>query len=361
MGKLAIGLFGSFRVTLGGTPVTAFESDKVRALLAYLSVETQHAHRREKLAELLWPERPEEHARRSLSQALYDLRSALQERLSEAPSLLLVTPQTIQFNPLNDCWLDVMEFSRLIEACDRHPHPQVEACTPCQERFQKAVSLYSGDFLADFSLRDSAAFEAWRLAVQERYRLLARGALSKLAGYHEQDGQTGQALEYTRRLAELDPLDEGACRGMMRLLAACGKRSEALAGYDSYRRLIQEELHADPDKETKALYERIRIEEDMQPEIPRRLHNLPASLSPLIGRETELAELQAASAQPRQLSDHSSRPWREWQDRDWRWKQPAACWNTFPTASISSRSSRSALPRPSIQPWRTYSACGCMK
>ena len=40
-----LSLFGSFRVTVGGTLVTAFESDKVRALLAYLAIETQ-PHRR---------------------------------------------------------------------------------------------------------------------------------------------------------------------------------------------------------------------------------------------------------------------------------------------------------------------------
>ena len=128
--------------------------------------------------------------------------------------------------------------------------------------------------------------------------MLARGALSNLAGYHEQEGQTGQALEYARRLAELDPLDEEACRGLMRLLAACGKRSEALACYESYRRLLKQELDAAPDKETKALYERIRLEEGLQPEVPGRPHNLPASLSPLIGREAELAELQRRLLDP---------------------------------------------------------------
>ena len=35
MAHLAIQLLGPFRVTLGGELVTAFESDKVRALLAY--------------------------------------------------------------------------------------------------------------------------------------------------------------------------------------------------------------------------------------------------------------------------------------------------------------------------------------
>jgi hypothetical protein len=39
MARLDISLFDTFQVALAGQPVTQFESDKVRALLAYLAVE----------------------------------------------------------------------------------------------------------------------------------------------------------------------------------------------------------------------------------------------------------------------------------------------------------------------------------
>ena len=39
--------------------MSVFESGKVRALLAYLAVESQQPHSREALAELLWPNHPE--------------------------------------------------------------------------------------------------------------------------------------------------------------------------------------------------------------------------------------------------------------------------------------------------------------
>jgi hypothetical protein len=39
MARLTVNLLGPFQVTLDGQLVTAFESDKVRALLAYLAVE----------------------------------------------------------------------------------------------------------------------------------------------------------------------------------------------------------------------------------------------------------------------------------------------------------------------------------
>ena len=77
MARLEIHLLGSFRVTLNGEPVTAFESDKVRALLAYLAVESDRPHRRERLVGLPWPNWPERSARQNLSQALYNLRAAI--------------------------------------------------------------------------------------------------------------------------------------------------------------------------------------------------------------------------------------------------------------------------------------------
>lgn len=309
MGKLAINLFGSFQVLLDGVPASAFESDKARALLAYLVVETGHSHRREALAELLWPGHPEERARRNLSQALYSLRTVLGERLPgiappssppppSAPPLLLVTPETIQLNPAAGLWLDVAEFTRLVEACDRHAHHRLETCPACQERLEQAAALYQGEFLAGFSLRDSPAYEEWTLVLRERCRQSARRALAILAACHERQEHIVEALQAARRLAELDPYDDEACRQLLRLLVASGQRSEALGRYESFRALLRTDLGLDPQPETADLYRRIRAQRDGEPLQAARRHNLPASLSPLIGREAEMNELQTCLLDP---------------------------------------------------------------
>ena len=105
MPQLSLCLLGSFRVTLGDRPVTSFESDKVRALLAYLAVESDRPHRRETLVGLLWPDWPERNARKNLSHSLYELRAAIGDREAEPP-FLLITPQTLQFNRESDYLLD---------------------------------------------------------------------------------------------------------------------------------------------------------------------------------------------------------------------------------------------------------------
>ena len=67
MAHLTISALGEFRVSKENEIISSFESDKVRALLAYLVVEFDFPHRRETLVGLLWPDCSEEAARHNLS------------------------------------------------------------------------------------------------------------------------------------------------------------------------------------------------------------------------------------------------------------------------------------------------------
>ncbi len=69
MARLSVSFLGGFSVALDGRPITSFESNKVRALLAYLATETDLPHSRDQLAGLLWPELPDQAARNNLRYA----------------------------------------------------------------------------------------------------------------------------------------------------------------------------------------------------------------------------------------------------------------------------------------------------
>jgi DNA-binding SARP family transcriptional activator len=74
---------------LGGQPVNEFESNKVRALLAYLAAEAGQPQSREILAALLWPETPNATALTYLRIALADSRKNLGDREADPPFLLV--------------------------------------------------------------------------------------------------------------------------------------------------------------------------------------------------------------------------------------------------------------------------------
>jgi WD40 repeat protein/DNA-binding SARP family transcriptional activator len=254
MARLALSLFGSFTATLDGALITTFESNKVRALLAYLAAEADRPHRREALAALLWPDWPQQSAMSNLRYALADLRKNIGDREAQLP-FLLITRESIQLNRKADVWVDVGEFESAIRDLQ-----SAEASGFLARNLQSAISLYRGEFLEGFSLTDSPTFEQWVLARREGFHRQALQALFSLVEAHEQQGELEAALPYARRQVELEPWHEPGQQQLMRLLALSGQRSAALAQYDACRKALADELQVEPSAETKRLYEAIRDE-----------------------------------------------------------------------------------------------------
>jgi DNA-binding SARP family transcriptional activator len=286
MARLSVRMLGALQVTLDGTPLTGFESDKERVLLAYLVEESQLPHRREKLAGLLWPERPESAARSNLRRVLSNLRRLLGDRIPSGPPFLLVTEHTVRLNPTCDAWVDSLSFAGLLRQLRQQPGTQLE----------DAIRLYQGDFLEGLSVSDSPACEEWILLCRERYQRLMMEALHRLVEAYGQQGSYARALELACRQLELEPWWEEAHQQLIRLLALSGHRSDALAQYEKCRRVLAEELDAEPSLETTGLYEQIRDQRLAAP-LPSSqrwqgpTHNLPLPLGPFVGRIDEIDEL----------------------------------------------------------------------
>ena len=251
MVHLSLILMGPFEALLDGQAITAFQSSKVRALLAFLAVEMARPHPRETLAGLLWPNVPDGCAHHSLNQALSNLRSAIHDH-ETTPPFLIVASQSLQFNRNSDHWLDVEELERLVDWETGKLVGGEEA------RLEHAVALYRGPFLEGFSLADCPAFEEWILLHRERLHRLTLETMHQLADAHATRGEVEQALHYAWRQLELDPWLEEAHLQAMRCLALAGRRSEALVQYDICRRLLAKELGVEPATETKRVYEQIR-------------------------------------------------------------------------------------------------------
>ncbi|MEZ4734629.1 MAG: BTAD domain-containing putative transcriptional regulator [Caldilineaceae bacterium] len=259
MNILMLHCLGAFEVSLQGAPIAAFPTDKSRALLVYLALENAYAHRRERLAALFWPEIAQTDALSNLRVTLHRLREALDKvQPGVGATLLASARQTIRLQPAL-VTTDVAAFQALLTACTTHDHDvQVHQCTECRERLIKAVKLYRGELLAGFGLADAPAFEEWLLLCRENLHQQALAALHTLVQSYEQQGNDEQAHAYASRQLALDPSREEAHRQLMRSLARRGLRTEALAQYETCRRLLREQLDVDPDPETLALVAQIR-------------------------------------------------------------------------------------------------------
>ena len=292
---LSLSLLGRFQVLLEHEPVSQLRTRKDQALLAYLAVEADHAHRREALAELFWPERPEGVARASLRQALSEVRRAI------GGEYLLTTRQTVQFNAGSDHWLDVDIYRAHWEATRRHAHRDLANCPICMGQLQQAVALYRGDFLADLVLDDSREFQEWVTLYRERFFNQQTKALQQLTSYRRTLGDLERARRYARQWVALAPLSERAHRQLIALLALSDRRRAALQQYESCRRTLVDELGIEPGPETVTLYQQIR-DGEIRPRVTggsaAPLHNLPPQLTPFVGRARELARMHRLLSDP---------------------------------------------------------------
>ncbi len=257
MAHLSIYLLGPFHILQHGWPVTGFESDKARALLAYLALEADRPQPRAYLAGLLWPEYPERDARHSLRQALSNLRHVVADVDASSP-YLEVTRDTIQLNRQSDLWIDVGAFDTLVHTCTEHMHRRLDLCPPCIERLHQAVALYRGTFLQGFSAGKALPFQEWMLLQEERYHRRVVAALRQLARCHGWRDEHELVLRYARRHVALEPWSEEGHRQIMRALALSGQRNAALIQYQRCRRILADELQVEPEQETTELYRQVR-------------------------------------------------------------------------------------------------------
>src|SRR5262245_25886978 len=247
--RLEISLLGGVNIKQAGQPVPGLITRKAEALLIYLAC-TGQFHSRDRLAELLWPERLPAQSRRNLRTDLSRLRQALEP-------YLVSSHQQLAFNQEEAYWLDVAELERGIAAA-RQSAPLTEAQAAA---LVEVLELYQGDFLTGFHLLDAPDFEVWVAIERERLHRLAIEGLHQLVAYYLDTADYRAGIAWTRRLLALDGFDELAHSQMMGLLSLNGQRGMALAHYQHYAQTLAKEMEVEPGSEIRELFAQIKAGE----------------------------------------------------------------------------------------------------
>lgn len=284
-------LLGPLRLTWGTEAPSLPRTAAARSLLGYLLLHHDRPLPREPLAGTFWPDRPDAAARKSLSNALWQIHRSL----GPAAGRLVVTRDTVSFNLGPADTLDVEDFATRLRRYRERCQDAAPPLPAMLAELNAAVELYRADLLED-------CYDDWVLPLRERLREDYLWALEQLLLRYKQWGDDAQALACAQRLVAADPLRESAHSELMRLYHALGRPRAALEQYAALRRLLAEELGVAPAAATSALYREIRAaqEEDGPVYLPAPGPEL-ADLRhlPLIGRAAErsalLTALQAAS------------------------------------------------------------------
>ncbi len=277
---LHVHLFGGLSIAWDKISLPVIPGAVARSLFSYLVTHRDRPHTRDLLAGTFWPDMPDVSARRRLSQALWQIRRALD------PHPVLATEGiTVQFNPALPLWLDIEEFTKHSAECASGRTDSLEHCVLC-------IDLYRGEFLAGY-------YDDWTVMERDQWRETFLEALERLVEGHKSRSKYEEALRYAKRLASEDPWREEAYREAMRLCHLLGRGAEGLKQYEVCRQVLEEELGVGPSPETEALAAEISARADL-PELPvlptaARPEMVPLlerpDRLPLAGRRRELAEL----------------------------------------------------------------------
>ncbi len=294
MSILRIKCFGDLQVELNGETVSNFETDKARALLVYLAIESARPLQRSHIAGMLWSEEAEERALHNLRQTLSSLRKTLGDS-ANTPRFILADRDSIRINPSADVWIDTIAFIQYLSCAYRHYQRRIGRGSFNVRYLQKALKVYRGQFLHSFQLSKCALFEEWVLLQREDYNLQAIRALTLLAEYHERRDEYHLAIQSAIRVVEISPWDETARAQVIRLLGINQQWSAAKSQFFALKKYLSEQLSVSPAAEVITLYEQIckgaAGKAAVLPGFPPEKYNLPDTASSFIGREAELDEV----------------------------------------------------------------------
>lgn len=243
MGNWTLSLLGRNELRApDGTPIN-LPTRKSFALLAYLTCSPARTAARARLAALLWENADAEQGRLHVRKALWTLRKQLEGFDAEAP----IAADADSIRLVQNWSSDSAIFETAVAGAGDDPALLDAACT-----------LYTGDFLSDFALRNAPAFDEWVAIERQRLRNVAISALRRLLDLHNAEQPADVSTMATAlRLVTLDPYDEKAHRAIMDAHQKQRRAAAAIAHYQDFRSRLAGELGVEPEAETTALFEDI--------------------------------------------------------------------------------------------------------
>ncbi|MBB6376845.1 DNA-binding SARP family transcriptional activator/tetratricopeptide (TPR) repeat protein [Pseudonocardia eucalypti] len=267
-------LLGPF--TVEGELAAPLPVGKARRVLAVLAERAGEFVSVATLIEALWDERPPEHADRNVAALISRLRRALgRDRIDGGAAGYRLVPESLG--------VDLREAVELVETAERElRYGNYALASTGAEQAAKRLA-------ADVPLageRDDPWVQQLRRTVA---RWLARARIC-WAGAALELGLPDVTVEEAGAVLRADPLDEQACRLVIRGHQRAGRSGAALIAYRQLQLAMSEQLGSDPSPATQAAYLAVLRSENPRAR-PRPGTPGPPDRERLVGRGLELATL----------------------------------------------------------------------
>jgi DNA-binding SARP family transcriptional activator len=299
--RLSLRLLGPPEASLEGLPVR-FRIKKELALLCYLAAEGGRHPRRE-LAELLWPESEEQHARADLRAVLHKLRKTLREESAHdgVARYFVIESNHLGLEP-RGIGLDLGVFEAAVSLAGSETSLQGRSAADGGRReligwLQGDLGLYRGEFMEGFSLEDAPEFELWLEGERARWRRVFGELCEGLSRLEGEEGLIAEAIGTARLWVRQAPLEETAHRRLMGLLSGAGESERALLVYEGFRNTLSRALRMEPSTQMQQLTARLQEEVEQRASLGASLIYSAATTAlsvlevPLVSRQEEFGAL----------------------------------------------------------------------
>lgn len=246
--RIKIFSLGRFSLLISGEPLRSSGRtqskplDLLKSLVAFGGREVSE-HR---FIEAMWPDADGDAAHQAFETTLHRLR-----KLINNDKAIILRDGKLKLDQ-RYCWVDTWVLERLLGKIDSLlEHGDTDAITDTAE---KIMSLYQGPFLGTEEI-------SWVMALRERLHSKFLRQLGVAGSYWESSGQQDTAIDFYRRILEIDPLAEEFYRKLITCYEKQGRTAEALTTYTRCKNVMNSMLNINPSPATKIVYEKVISEQ----------------------------------------------------------------------------------------------------
>jgi two-component SAPR family response regulator len=218
--------FGGFELLMDGRPVQSERKiqKKPLSMLKAMIAFGGRGVREDQIQDALWPEADGDMANQSFATNLHRLR----QLLGYEGAILRQEGKLT----LNDrfCWVDTWAFEVIMEQADILLKKRKSE--GAFQLIEKAIRIYKGPFLA------KEIDQPWTVSMAERLRNKFLRNVEKLGQYYQESAQWEKALDCYLKGLEIDDLAEEFYSGLMTCYHRLGRKTDALAVYHRYQKIL---------------------------------------------------------------------------------------------------------------------------
>ncbi|AGB40746.1 ATP-dependent transcriptional regulator [Halobacteroides halobius DSM 5150] len=250
--SLKVRALGEFKLYCGQKEVAPQEwkRKKARELFELLLVKRNKFIARDRICELLWPNKALKTAKQNFYVALNRLNKILEPNRTkgEAPFFVIKNDSSYKLNTAITYFYDVELFEELITRGKNSNTESVKI-----NYYKQALKLYQGQFL------EHNLYARWTIRERERLENLFLDIAAKLIEYYYQKEGYKTVIELANKILQIDNYFEKAYLYKVKSYIQLRRRDLAIKTYLECKKILKQELGVEPNSKLQKHYQIISV------------------------------------------------------------------------------------------------------